>query len=596
MAVMLTTEMASASSSSVSSSSSSNFESKLTRLNKRFRSTIRKRWSFRRTEDPAKRQRSHSDIGVYGFEFNDELQNINPRQIKSRTPPPSCSGCSTAGPYKIYQKHYGVTELLAKQSLQLAGPFPYIKSTGNFIGGVGPGAAPSRSAPPTPHQLEAPRSPAHSVNKYDKNGSKNSWSANESPGGTEGSLAAPPSSSKARQKKFNRHFPQAAQDERVLNYYSCALVGDILLQGHLYITKNYFAFYSNVFGYVTKLLIPTASVVRVSKEKMARIIPNAVGVTTIEDKHVFGSLLSRDTTYKLMTQVWKASPIPVPESSPKELRLGKIDMEASELSLDDESSWCSQSGGEESIGGTSKSGLRLTPPIRAHRTPSPRNKTSDIAISTTPIDEAPSEKIKRRPIKAVNEIDTIGPTLNVARKVTANAILAQNGSAIIRNSKRQRSASAPGSSTLVSGIVNVLPKHSTLLVVATILLVILFISAGFLLYRIGIVRDKLGNSIALEDNVLLLKKGDDFYSEILKWHSQLHSKSALQVHDFLNSNLEQIAKVRQSLETLSTLIGGITNDNTNFPSSGFSGSAMNSDKLETVQTVGMSHTMNDGDS
>ena len=35
--------------------------------------------------------------------------------------------------------------------------------------------------------------------------------------------------------------------------YSCALVGDILLQGHLYITENYFAFYSNVFGYITKV-------------------------------------------------------------------------------------------------------------------------------------------------------------------------------------------------------------------------------------------------------------------------------------------------------------------------------------------------------
>ena len=35
--------------------------------------------------------------------------------------------------------------------------------------------------------------------------------------------------------------------------YSCALVGDILLQGQLYITSNYFAFYSNVFGYVTKV-------------------------------------------------------------------------------------------------------------------------------------------------------------------------------------------------------------------------------------------------------------------------------------------------------------------------------------------------------
>ena len=37
--------------------------------------------------------------------------------------------------------------------------------------------------------------------------------------------------------------------------YSCALVGDILLQGHLYITENYFAFYSNVFGYVTKVSV-----------------------------------------------------------------------------------------------------------------------------------------------------------------------------------------------------------------------------------------------------------------------------------------------------------------------------------------------------
>ena len=35
--------------------------------------------------------------------------------------------------------------------------------------------------------------------------------------------------------------------------YSCALVSDILLQGHLYLTENYFAFYSNVFGYVTKV-------------------------------------------------------------------------------------------------------------------------------------------------------------------------------------------------------------------------------------------------------------------------------------------------------------------------------------------------------
>lgn len=49
---------------------------------------------------------------------------------------------------------------------------------------------------------------------------------------------------------------------------------------------------------------------RITKEKVARIIPNAVGVCTRDERHVFGSLLSRDSTYKLMTHVWKAARAP----------------------------------------------------------------------------------------------------------------------------------------------------------------------------------------------------------------------------------------------------------------------------------------------
>ena len=47
------------------------------------------------------------------------------------------------------------------------------------------------------------------------------------------------------------------------------------------------------------------SVTKITKEKTAKIIPNAVGVCTEEDKHIFASLLSRDTTFKLMTRLWK---------------------------------------------------------------------------------------------------------------------------------------------------------------------------------------------------------------------------------------------------------------------------------------------------
>ncbi|XP_039758851.1 membrane-anchored lipid-binding protein YSP2-like [Pararge aegeria] len=218
-------------------------------------------------------------------------------------------------------------------------------STGNFAAGAaGGGCGAPRSAPATPLQLEP-----HSRSKHDKNavkplsGSAPSVRVSGLASGDEATDGKQPS--KSRQKKFQRHFPQVGPEERVLNYYSCALVGDLLLQGHLYITKNYFAFYSNVFGYVTKLLIPTTSVLRITKEKVARIIPNAVGVCTRDERHVFGSLLSRDSTYKLMMHVWKSTRVPelaVPE--PPDLGRSS-EVEASEYSPEDDSS----SGGADHI-------------------------------------------------------------------------------------------------------------------------------------------------------------------------------------------------------------------------------------------------------
>lgn len=138
--------------------------------------------------------------------------------------------------------------------------------------------------------------------------------------------------SSGQQKKFHRHFKQLPLDEDVLNCkcvfslnfwnickwfffkticalflfvdFSCAFVSDILLQGFLYITKRHIAFYSNVFGYITKLLIPIASVTRISKEKTVKIIPNAIAVATLEERHVFSSFLSREAAYRLMVAVW----------------------------------------------------------------------------------------------------------------------------------------------------------------------------------------------------------------------------------------------------------------------------------------------------
>ncbi|XP_072746800.1 uncharacterized protein [Anoplolepis gracilipes] len=299
------------------------------------------------------------------------------------------------------------------------------------------------------------------------------------------SRSSPTSTSSARQKKFHRHFSQVADDEHVLNYYSCALVGDILLQGHLYITPNYFAFYSNVFGYVTKLLIPTASVLKISKEKTARIIPNAVAVATEEERHVFCSLLSRDSTYKLMKQVWDAAleprtpdVLPVLDSETDKL------MAPDPLLVDD-----SEVNAAEDESSMSESGTDVT------ATTSSRPPT--VCVDTT--DVAP--------------VALSRPSLPPARleAVVLTKTLVPNRSGRLRF-------------LFANGL-----KPGMVIAILVALLAILYVSAALMMMRI----DRLHTAYLNHP----LVSPERFTQDRL-----LH---------YLNTNLDQIVKVRQSLQTLS---------------------------------------------
>lgn len=111
--------------------------------------------------------------------------------------------------------------------------------------------------------------------------------------------------SRSHQRRFHRRFPTIDASELLIDWFNCALIADILLQGYLYISDNYFAFYSNIFGYKTQILIPVSDVVSVTKEKTAKIFPNAVGICTDESKYVFGSFISRESAFRLMQEVWR---------------------------------------------------------------------------------------------------------------------------------------------------------------------------------------------------------------------------------------------------------------------------------------------------
>ncbi|XP_057592335.1 GRAM domain-containing protein 2B isoform X1 [Hippopotamus amphibius kiboko] len=114
-------------------------------------------------------------------------------------------------------------------------------------------------------------------------------------------------SSSSSQDKANTHFHKLFLDvpteEPLRQSFTCALQKEILYQGKLFVSENWICFHSKVFGKDTKISIPAFSVTLIKKTKTALLVPNALIIATVTDRYIFVSLLSRDSTYKLLKSV-----------------------------------------------------------------------------------------------------------------------------------------------------------------------------------------------------------------------------------------------------------------------------------------------------
>nr|XP_036215302.1 serine-rich adhesin for platelets-like isoform X2 [Bactrocera oleae] len=420
--------------------------------------------------------------------------------------------------------------------------------------------------------------------------------------------------SSSRVKKFHRHFTQVSKDEKLINYFSCALVSDILLQGHLYITDQHFAFYSNVFGYVTKVVIPTSSVTKISKEKLAKIIPNAVGVATADERHVFGSFMSREAAFRLMCSV--CPPLAPIENLPK----APADIEISEeYSIEDDSS-CSISGNESppqaliaavtaNIGAIDELGQTL---IHRNVTGSSvsiadgtaaaneNHRHSDIPIDAKQAGAFTNTTMRASAPPSARYNSSNGKTASGADGTpTANTSggegMTTAGIALIVTGTNTSGSSSPTPSTSSSLPITVMgstpksaahaavssfrtltqkallrlkfPKELHVVYLGVLLTMVLALFSVFLLYRILDIEAK--TSAYRSPNEFNWRAGtdDDIFAEALRWQKELQAKSTEEAQDILTHNLEQIAKplyyrisaplsfqVRRSLETLSMLI------------------------------------------
>uniref|UniRef100_A0A8C5X4E3 GRAM domain containing 1B n=1 Tax=Malurus cyaneus samueli TaxID=2593467 RepID=A0A8C5X4E3_9PASS len=98
---------------------------------------------------------------------------------------------------------------------------------------------------------------------------------------------------KQRNEDFRKLFKQLPDTERLIVDYSCALQRDILLQGRLYLSRT------------GSLTVRLKDICSMTKEKTARLIPNAIQVCTDTEKHFFTSFGARDRTYMMMFRLWQ---------------------------------------------------------------------------------------------------------------------------------------------------------------------------------------------------------------------------------------------------------------------------------------------------
>jgi hypothetical protein len=110
---------------------------------------------------------------------------------------------------------------------------------------------------------------------------------------------------KKRNRDFHALFKSVPDDDYLIEDYSCALQREILAHGRLYVSEGHLCFSSNIFGWVTTLVMSFDEIVSVEKRSTALVFKNGLEISTLHTKHIFASFASRDTTYDLIIKIWK---------------------------------------------------------------------------------------------------------------------------------------------------------------------------------------------------------------------------------------------------------------------------------------------------
>lgn len=352
-----------------------------------------------------------------------------------------------------------------------------------------------------------------------------------------------PRPSKSRRDQFCKVFPDIAETEEVIKSYHCAFVRDILLQGFLYITPNWFCFYSKLLGKKC-IRIPVAVVTNITKKKTAIIIPNAIRVNTETNKYVFGSLMSRDNTYQIMFSVWQEK---------RKMLLTSIPLEAEKSDVNEDFETVASVSTNNSVSSLLVSAKEESVLSSDASFCSDLDSTSHSALCPRMQDRIPSASLP------ASQRRTTAPELageDANQTAFRYPLSAPSGSNVDRLSNSVQSKTRFTSITdLVTWIMN-LPRTCLFLAISTILVLFLLLSAMLLAYKLVNLQMQLATYVgqSYHDDISVESRT---YREVLQEayiiRHDFHISNIEKIHMILESHVEILGKVNQVLKELRSL-------------------------------------------
>ncbi|XP_074549614.1 protein Aster-C isoform X1 [Halichoeres trimaculatus] len=225
---------------------------------------------------------------------------------------------------------------------------------------------------------------------------------------------------KQRFDEFKKLFKELPETERLIVDYPCALQRDILLQGRLYLSENCLCFYSNVFR-GTKIVLTLKDIITMTREKTARLIPNAIQVCTGSDKLFFTSFSAREKSYLGVFRMWQNALLDKPLTSLElwqmvkqhygyDLGLSNEEMESLQLSAESsmQTSLTVRPGGDDALGKLERTpSIRL--PVVDHgpvetSTPQGEDLPSLLGLQTSAQDDSRSTPSRRSPAPSLDRL------------------------------------------------------------------------------------------------------------------------------------------------------------------------------------------------